>query len=291
MAYPSDPSFRAEVVRLFGAVWPSIPEGIALARRWGADWYESSTPFVELEGARAVSHAGVVPVVLSAGGRSYAVAGIHAVCTVPDRRGRGLMRRVMERALVFADERYETAVLWTEEPALYGRFGFQVRAERRFITALEPGARRAGGERALDLAREEDLALLRGALVARTPVSGLCAAHDPGGHFLIDLAIQRAIDPLAPSLDHIADLGCIAVHRRSGAAWVLEDVIGPEVPPFAALAERLAGDASDAEVLFTPDRLAAPSLRAAPRPSGTVLMVRGRPLPEGPLALSPYIQT
>jgi hypothetical protein len=291
MAYPLDPSFRAEVVRLFGVVWPFIPSGIALARRWGADWYAASTPFVEREGTRAISHAGVVPVVLSVADRPCTVAGIHAVCTDPDRRGRGLMRRVMERALACADERHETTVLWTEEPALYGRFGFQVRAELRFVAALDPGARRAGGGRALELDREEDLALLRGALVRRIPVSGLCAARDPGGHFLIDLAIQRAIDPRAPSLDHLADLGCIAVHRRRGATWVLEDVIGPEVPPFAALAERLAGDASDAEVLFTPDRLAAPSLRAAPRPSGTVLMVRGRPLPEGPLALSPYIQT
>jgi hypothetical protein len=46
------------------------------------------------------------------------------------------------------------------------------------------------------------------------------------------------------------------------------------------------------EVLFTPDRLDAPALRPAPRPPpSTVLMVRGRALPDGPLALSPYVQT
>jgi GNAT superfamily N-acetyltransferase len=291
MAYPSDPSLRAAVLELFGSVWPWLPGAITLAGRWGADWYEASTPFVEREGARAVAHAGVVPVVFAAEGRELVAGGVHAVCTAPDRRGRGLMRRALERALAFADARYETVVLWTEEPALYVRHGFVARAELQFEAALARGSGRAGGGRALALDRTDDLALLRAALARRTPVSGLCAARDPGGHFLIDLAIQRAIDPRGPAIDHLPELGSVVVHRRRGAVWVLEDVVADVLPPLAALADRLAGDAAAVEVLFTPDRLDAPSLRAAPRPPPSTLMVRGRPLPDGPLALSPYIQT
>lgn len=292
MPYPPDPALRAEVVRLLGVVWPSIPTAIARAGRWGADWFEASTPFVEWEGARAVAHAGVVPVALAEAGRERTVAGVHAVCTAPDRRGRGLMRRAVERALAAVDARYETAVLWTEQPALYGRYGFQVREELQFEAPLAAGARRAGGRpRALALERADELAWLRAALARRTPVSALCAARDAGGHFLIDLAIHRAYDPGAPSLDRLDDLGCAVVHRRRGAVWVLEDVVAEAVPPLAALVERLAGDAASVEVLFTPDRLDAPALRPVPRPSPTRLMVRGRPLPEGPLALSPYVQT
>lgn len=291
MAYPPDTSLRAAALELFGSVWPWLPGAIALAARWGADWYEVSTPFVEREGARAVAHAGVVPVVLAAGGRELVAGGVHAVCTAPDRRGRGLMRRVLERALAFADTRHETVVLWTEEPALYLRHGFVPRSELQFEAALPRGGGRAGGSRALALDRAEDLALLRAALARRAPISGLCAARDPGGHFLTDLAIQRIIDPGAPALDHLADLRCVVVHRRRGAVWVLEDLVAEVVPPLATLAARLAGDAESVEVLFTPDRLDAPALRAAPRPPPATLMVRGRPLPHGPLALSPYIQT
>lgn len=291
MAYPTDPSVRSSVLRLLGEVWAWIPPAVALAGRWGADWYEASTPFVAWEGDRAVSHVGVVPVALAAEGRDLSVGGIHAVCTAPDRRGRGLMRRCMEQALAFADERYATAVLWTEQPALYERHGFRRCEELLFRAALPEGARRADGGRALDPGRPEDLALLRAMLAARTPVSGLCAAQDAGSHFLIDLAIHRSIEPPGPSVDHLSELGCVVVHRRRGAVWILEDVVGPSIPPLGALVERLAGDADAVEVLFTPDRLAAPALRAAPRPPASALMVRGRPLPAGSLALSPYTQT
>ena len=62
---------------------------------------------------------------------------------------------------------------------------------------------------------------------------------------------------------------------------MLEDVVAREVPPLRELAARLAGEAREVEVLFTPDRLDAPWLAPAPRPPTEVLMVRGRPAPGG----------
>jgi GNAT superfamily N-acetyltransferase len=292
MAYPSDPAEREAILRLLGATWPRLARAIARAVAWGADWYRLSTPFLSRDpGGEPRSHVGVWPVELAAGGWPLAVAGIHAVCTHPAHRGRGLLRRPMVEALAWLDARWETALLWTDKPGLYQRYGFEVREELAFVGALPPLPAGAPAGRPLDPDRPEDLPLLRGLLAGRTPVSARPAAADRGDHFLIDLAIRREAEPDAPPLRWLPDLGCAVAWRRRGAALVLEDVVAREVPPLRELAARLAGEAREVEVRFTPDRLDAPWLAPAPRPPTEVLMVRGRPLPAGPLALSPLTQT
>ncbi len=292
MAYPSDPAEREAILRLLGATWPRLARAIARAVAWGADWYQLSTPFLSRgQDGELRSHVGVWPVALAAGGRPLAVAGVHAVCTHPAHRGRGHLRPAMAEALAWLDARWETAVLWTDRPELYRRYGFRVRRELRFRGALPAPRTLASPGRPLDLDRAEDLALLRQALGARAPVSAHPAARDRGDHFLVDLAIRCESDPEAPPLQLLPDLGCVAAWRRRRGRLVLEDVVAREVPPLRALAARLAGEAREVEVLFTPDRLDAPWLAPSPRPPPEVLMERGRPLPAGPLALSPLTQT
>lgn len=292
MAYPADPGARAAILRLLGATWPRVARAVARAVGWGAGWYDLSTPFLSRDdGGAPLSHVGVWPIELAAGGAPLRAAGIHAVCTHPDHRGRGLLRRPMAVALAFAGERWETQLLWTDQPALYRRYGFEVREELRYQGALPPLPAGAPAGRPLDPDRPEDLALLRRLLAARRPVSERPAAADRGDVFLVDLALRCEAEPEAPPLRWLPDLGCAAAWRRRGEALVLEDVVGPEVPPLRELAARLAPGAGAVEVLFTPDRLDAGWLAPSPRPPPEVLMVRGRPLPPGPLALSPLAQT
>lgn len=121
---------------LLGMIWPRLPAAIERARGWGADWDAHSQPFVHMENDEVVAHAGVMEITPS-------VAGIHAVCTHPRHRGRGLLRQTMARALEWVEARYPTAVLWANDPAIYGRFGFSQRAETIFVgkpTAAVRGA-------------------------------------------------------------------------------------------------------------------------------------------------------
>jgi len=289
VAYPPEPQCAA-ILRLLGSVWPNVLAAIERAGRWGADWCRASTPFVSWgEDGEALGHVGVVPVHLRAAGRDLSVAGIHAVCTSPSHRRRGHLRRAMRLALPFVDARYDTAVLWTDEPDIYRRYGFEVRTEHLFRGEIAPGPRRKV-DRPLDPDRPADLSRLRELLATRTPVAELCAAGGPGWHFLIALSM-RIGQAGGDLVRELPDLGCAVVSRLRGRALVLEDVIGPTIPPLGALVERLAGGAEEVEVLFTPDRLGAHHLGQLPRPPPETLMVRGRPLPEGPLALSPMAQT
>ena len=94
---------------------------------------------------KAVAHAGVMefPIVLD--GVRTRVSGIHAVCTRPEYRMRGLSRRLVLEALAHAATRTSTSILGTGDRLLYTRYGFRVIPQ----TLFEAPAPRVvpGGER------------------------------------------------------------------------------------------------------------------------------------------------
>src|SRR5690606_16688035 len=150
MPYPVDPELRHSTLELLGRTWTKLPAAIARARAWGADWCELSTPFVELDEGRVVAHVGIIELPLLLDGRRRRYAGIRAVCTEVSRRGRGHMRAAMTRALAHVDAQFDGALLWANDPEIYGRFGFVAREESTFVGPVRGGA--AGPFRPLSLA-------------------------------------------------------------------------------------------------------------------------------------------
>jgi GNAT superfamily N-acetyltransferase len=283
MAYPDDPALRASVTSLLGSAWPRVPQGIARAEAWGADWYEVSTPFVRMEGGVAVGHVGVLEMPLRVEGRDIVVAGVHGVCVHPEHRGRGHLREAMREALAWIDARHETSVLWTSEPEIYTRFGF-ARCEEQVFVSARPAAAGEGASRALSMDDPADLRIVDELLRDRQPVSERCAAREPGWLFKIDVSLWREA---AGMLRFLPDLGCVvACDERGGALRVL-DVIARRVPGLAEILARLGPGPDRVECYVTPDRLGV-GLAAEPSPLVDRLMVRGRPLGvSSPFALSP----
>ena len=292
MPYPLDPALRVRSIALLGSVWTALPAAVERARGWGADWLEWSEPFVEREAGEVVAHVGVMELHAVLDGRDRTLAGIHAVCTRADRRGRGHLRATMDRALSWVDARYETAVLWANDPAVYGRFGFTPRRESVFHGPLAPrpssSSSSSGSTRGLSLDVVDDVRLLRARLDGRAPVSTDCGVRGSGWLALIDLALWR---PPGPRLVLVPALDCIVVHEVRGRTLRLYDVIAPQMPTLAALTGELAHELAgvDAvEAFFSPQGLNAPSLKAARTSLDDVLMVRGRDVgSDAPLAFSP----
>jgi predicted N-acetyltransferase YhbS len=270
MPYPDDPNLRSEVAELLGRIWTKLPAAVARAQAWGADWFEVSTPFVQYEAGRIAAHVGVleIPVVLD--GERRTVAGIHAVCAHSDHRGRGHVRAAMERALAWVDARYETAVLWANDPAIYGRFGFVAQEESIFVGPVQGGP--ASGLRPLRLDQPEEVAFLREHLADRGAVSREIAACEPGWLELIDLALWTP----GPSLAYLPELECIVVYAVRERFLDLYDVIAREIPTLKDIAARLGERIDTAIVYFSPDLLAAPGLVGEPTVLMDSLMVRGR---------------
>ncbi len=286
MPYPDDKALRHATVKLLGQVWPRLPGCIAQASAWGADWFQLSTPFVHVVADEPVAHVGVIEIPVVTAGGVRRVAGIHAVCTHPAHRGRGYLRATMDRTLAWVDARYEAALLWANDPAIYTRFGFAPRPESLFQgPAPRALPSREAGLRLLAVDCAADMLLLRSRLATRAPVSGRCATREPGELTLIDLALWT---PPRPTIALIAALDCIVFYEVEDRTLWLYDVVAQRLPSLGELTAALGAELDEVAVCFSPDELAAPQLLPAPTPLVDFLMVRGKLLPETePLAFSP----
>lgn len=236
---------------LLGRVWPGLPAGVARAGALGFAWTAASTPFVRREGGRVVGHVGLVELPLVIGGRPVAVGSIHAVCTDPERRRRGLGRALLREALAEADRRFETVVLTTLIPDFYAPFGFRSVREHAF-TRPRPSGRRppAPGGRPLTEA-PEDLRLLRRLLGGRAPVSERCGSREAGVVFAIGLMLTWG--DLSRVRYH-AGLDVVTVHEVREGALVLYDVVGAVIPPLEDLSAAIGADVDRVVTYFAPDR-------------------------------------
>jgi hypothetical protein len=284
MPYPADPAFRASTLRLLGNVWSKVPRAIECARAWGVDWCDHSEPFVRTDGGQSVAHVGVMEIPVVIDGRATTLAGIHAVCTRIDHRGRGHLRETMRRALAWVDGNYEAAVLWANDPAFYGRFGFVPRAESAFRARIG-GTSLEGRARALSLDADDDVRMLRERLANRAPVSRQLGARDPGWLALINLALWG---PPRPTIALAEDIDAIVVYEIRDCVLRLYDVIADSIPTLEAVTQSLGPGFDLVEVFFSPDGLHGPAFEARPTSLVDCFMVRGSVLRDHvPFALSP----
>jgi GNAT superfamily N-acetyltransferase len=170
--YRDNPDLLRQIFELLDLAFPelSLSAQERAARPLGCHWEEISTPFVYWDGERPVSHVGVLEIPMVLEGREVRAGGVHAVCTHPDFRGRGLYKTLMSDVMRWCEGRYQTLVLTTSQPLLYEPFGFRVMPECRFRGVL-PAAPAGQGMRKLDFGRARDVALLRRVLPDRAPVS------------------------------------------------------------------------------------------------------------------------
>jgi GNAT superfamily N-acetyltransferase len=279
--YADNPDLLRQIFELMDLAFPgmSLSDQERLARPLGCHWEKVSTPFVYWDGKRPVSHVGVLEIPLVLEGRETRPGGVHAVCTHPDFRGRGLYKALMSDVMRWCEHRYQTVVLTTSHPALYEPFGFRVVPESRFVgslAAVAPGR----GLRQLDFGRASDVALLGEVLPVRAPVSfSLGVVREPAV-----FAFNEARRPLhyAGKLDVVVSLEIERTTLR------LFDVVGQKIPTLAQIAEIIPQPIERVEVYFCPDRLGG-DLEAEPHTLGgdDWLMVRGEFSPEGKPCMLP----
>lgn len=261
------PDFWGPVFALLDTAWPDLSGRVARAAELGFPWASCTHPFVWFEGGRALAHVGVLAHPVRVGGEDRVMAGLHAVCSHPEARGRGLIRRLSEAALAWADGWADGAKLHTDYPDLYARFGFRVQPTWRFR------AERRGGGGAGRILRPTqsaaDRAVLLRAIRDREASSDRFASRDPGWLVAIDAALQRSLDTLFVASP---DEQTVVAARVDGGVLRVHEVLGrlaPFVDWFPQPFER---------VLYacSADRLD-PSAEAEPVPQDEgYFMVRGR---------------
>ena len=118
-SFSTDPTLGERLFDLLDTVFPGLRQVAANARALGAPWESVSTPFIVREGARVLSHVGVIELSLIVLGEKVTVGSIHGVATHPDCRRRGHYRQVVEESLRYCDQRYATQILTTEHPEYF----------------------------------------------------------------------------------------------------------------------------------------------------------------------------
>lgn len=224
------------------------------------------------EAGQCVANVSAFLMPLVVDGAPVLAAGLQSGAVRPAWRGRGLYRRLTERALAWCDARGASPILlYTRNPALYART-FEVLAEHSFVGAAPPPPPGpVTPARALDLGRADDLGLVRRLLAERTPVSGQIGLAGHGTMFLLNAVLDPDI-----RLHYLPDDG-VVVAAGGGDRFRLYDIVGGDIPPMARILAALGAAGDIVEVCFPPDRLAwegRPAIFDGP----CALMARG-PLP------------
>ncbi len=243
-AFFDDPGARAAYAALMREVFD-----LDIERRdamFGAE--PSCEPFALFDGGTCVASAEIfrLPLVLDEDRRD--VAALRSVAVAPAWRGLGLFRRVMDRALAWCDAAcMPTTLLYTEDPALYGRFGFHPTPQYKFV-GPPPTPIEARPARRLSL--PDDLALVRRLLASRSPVSGHVAISGGGAQFLDHVTHAEDL-----TLDYLADWDALVVSEQADDTFILVDLVAETMPTLATLLAALHRHPATVTVLFPPDLL------------------------------------
>ena len=182
---------------------------------------------------------------------------------------------------------FEAIVLYTDKPGLYEPYGFRTFREQSFAGPVPASGGRVSATRRLSVESPEDLALLRAALSARSPVSQRVAVCDQALMFLLNAWLVDDV-----TLTWLEEARAVIAWRIGEAGdFELLDIAAAEIPPLADIAASLGVTAPRAVVHFPPDRLDWPGEAMAPQ-GDLVFMMRAAPglWPQGPFRLSPMAE-
>jgi hypothetical protein len=168
------------------------------------------------------------------------------VATHPGYRRRGYYRQLMNEVIEHCAPRYETVILTTEHPEYFAPFGFRILQEH-LCTVRCVAQSNVEGFRLLDTRDAGDIALLRRLLETRAPVSQVVGVVNEKAVFCFNEGSRP--------LHYAADLDVIVCMELEGARLKLFDIVGPHMPPLAAVRERIPQRLEEIAICFSPDRL------------------------------------
>ncbi len=258
-------------LNLFETVWPRSRARITLADRLGWRWGDVSAPFLKSDRGRLLAHVGVLELPVRIGGQDSLVASIHAVCTRPGFRSRGLATELMAQALAGLDLRGIPVQLSTDIPAFYEPMGFEELHLSRFRLDVAAGPPHKP-MRPLSDRRADDVRLVRAALESRMPVSEIWSVRDSGWLLPINEVLThggfRRFGWCEPA-------ETLVVWELVGDTLRLLDLVFARVPDLSVILATMPGGWTSVESCVHPDRFEVP-FEAVDANNPETFMVRGQ---------------
>jgi GNAT superfamily N-acetyltransferase len=265
--YGREPGLLDRVFPLLDAAWPGMSGHRDKAALLGSHWTES-TPFVFEEDGEVIGHVGVLELPYVLEGTPVRAAGIHAVTTREDRRGKGVARALLAEAVEYASRDHETLVLFADIREVYEPHGFRVRPRHRFIGSWSgEGGGAPPAFRLVDKENPSEVGKAMGILARRIPISErLGVGPNPltFGFFAVSTPLWMAQEE-----------GILVAAREGDGEFILDDVVAAEPVDRDSILAGLGVSPGPIRYNFSPDLLD-PRAKAERLPEDEdLVMVRG----------------
>jgi len=207
-------------------------------------WDTDFRPFSFFDGDSIAANVCIYSLDMMVDGARRRVAQVSSVGTLPEYRRQGLNSRLHEKALAWAQENHDFLFLFSDEEArpLYRKFGFRPVDEHKAIIDVSGHAPKPGIRR-LDMASQKDRDF------AFECARNRAAASDLLGVLNEKLFMFWCLYFLRDGIYHIEDLDVLVLYDRKENLVTINDVVGPEIPPFDDIYPYIC-DPSDATVEF-----------------------------------------
>lgn len=241
-------------------------------------WPDEYIPHSVIEDNKIVSNVSITKMKIFLDGQPVNGIQIGTVGTLPDYRGQGLSKLLMEQVLERYDKSTDLFFLYANETVVdfYPRFGFSCHTERIFRRVSDiPGPRFCA--RALDVGKASDLELIRRLLKGRLTLSRLFGAEDYAA-----ITWWHILNIFPRNLLYLEDENIIFIITENNHRLRIWDIIYTEPFDMAAVLPKVIRDADLKAIFyhFSPDQLNFKYDTAEPE-NDSPFFVRGRfPLAE-----------
>lgn len=216
-------------------------------------WHDEYTPHVIVEKDRIVANVSTTRMKLIVDNREVNGVQIGTVGTIPEYRGRGLSRVLMEHVVDKYRESTELIFLFADDDVLdfYPKFGFR-RCHASLFTATSSIPSPAFSARRLDIHSQTDTALIESLLQRRMTLTGIFGALD-----YAFITHWHLLNIFAKDLLYLEKDNAIIIARERNAALHVYDVIcsQPIALPQSLGSVMTSSETESIVYYFPPDRL------------------------------------
>ncbi len=227
--------------------FPGITANIMRCETLGFPW--ASIPFLKQDkSGESVSHVGFIEYPMVVAGRQYKAGALHAICTKETHRNQGLASELIHEALVWAKERYEFVVLFTEIPEFYERLSFCRIQEYRFHLACKHPQ---GSRQVLPLTSPHDNDLFIRCFRERAAVSNHLWIKDNGA--IASFNTLFATYPTYWSLYYCPSIDGVLSFQVRDKTLHLFDVVASSIPSLEVILDHIPSPIEEIYFYFSPD--------------------------------------
>lgn len=264
--YATNPTLFMRCMNLMDSIFPGVKSMALTAAKYHACWDKESTPFVIEKDGEVIAHLGIMPLQVMLNQNIRQVAALHGICTKQAFRGRGLFKQLMQEAMKYIDDNYDTAILFTDRPSLYSPYRFSVLPEYDFIVD-SPNFKKVDSDlRLLSLDDANDLSLIRKLLSSSLPLSNQMG--------LINAPTLFIFNHLNNKLYFSQELNMVIIYEVKERCLFIKDILSQEQLSIDEIINILPGDYEKVILQFCPNKFYSQTYRPVfAKPDGNIMVL------------------